>query len=586
MKKQLLTVLFSLIISSFISAQVVANQPDPLALCDVNNPGDELEAFNLEDANAQILNGQTGISLTYFSNQAGADMNDGAVEIFSPYTNTVNPQAIYVRVEDINNGGFDTTTLDLVVEQAPAAFTPTPLVEEDPDNDGFTTFNLTDKDLEITGGATGLIVNYHTTTGDADTGNNPIVNTSNYTNISNPDTVYARVESVNSNCSALVALVLLTEYAPFQVNSAALEACNDNNAIGTTVFDLTLANQDILSDLVANDYTVAYYETYDDALTVTNAITNPNSFDANPNLLTIYVGVTEIATGDSVITTINLQINELPIILFDDIYTICQGDSIDLVPYTVTQQDAIYQWNTGSTSPTLHVSQAGDYTVTITNTVTGCVNTDTTTVNIGFYPVLGTASNLTSCDPNQAYDLSIIIPEILDGLDLNQYTVTFYESTADAANQVNAIQNPSSYLPVNTNQTITASVNEVNSECSSLSFFDIISGNCPVTVICGQPVTASFCYSNNETLQYTYTSSDGTPLQLVIVSGQVENIYDELIVLDSDGVTNLNAATPYGNAGDLTNLIFEASGDTITIYVDSDASIDCPGSNYSTIDYV
>ncbi|WP_452222546.1 hypothetical protein, partial [Lacinutrix chionoecetis] len=74
-------------------------QPDPLELCDINNPGDEVEEFNLEDANTQILNGQTGITLTYFTTQAGADTNDANVQIFSPYTNVVNPQTIYVRAE-------------------------------------------------------------------------------------------------------------------------------------------------------------------------------------------------------------------------------------------------------------------------------------------------------------------------------------------------------------------------------------------------------------------------------------------------------------------------------------------------------
>lgn len=563
----------------------INTQPYDLIAC---GNGQGIGIFDLTIYENQITGGNQDLLVSYYQDLNDANNNTNPITNPTFYENYSSPyyQTIYIRIDNINSGCYyvsNNTALYLNVETL-QIIQPTPLVEEDPDNDGFTTFNLTDKDLEITGGATGLIITYHETIVDAYNDINALV--SPYNNIvANQQTVYVRVESVNSNCSALVELVLLTEYAPFQVNSAILDVCG-TNATGTAVFDLTAANPDILSSLNVNDYTIAYYEIYDNALSQTNTIANPSSYTANPNVTVVYAGVTATATGDYVITTINLQINELPIIIFEDVYSLCSGNTIMLAPYTVTQQDCIYQWNTGEDTPTIMVTQSGDYTVTITNTVTGCVNTDTTTVNIGFYPVLGTASNLTSCDPNQAYDLTITIPEILDGLDFNQYTVTFYESTADAANQVNAIQNPSSYLPVNTNQTITASVNEVNSECSSLSFFDIITSNCPVTVTCGQPVTASFCYSNNETLQYTYTSSDGTPLQLVIVSGQVENIYDELIVLDSDGVTNLNAATPYGNAGDLTNLIFEASGDTITIYVDSDASIDCPGSNYSTIDYV
>ena len=39
-------------------------QPDPLELCDDNNTGDEVEEFTLEDSIGQVLNGQTGISIT------------------------------------------------------------------------------------------------------------------------------------------------------------------------------------------------------------------------------------------------------------------------------------------------------------------------------------------------------------------------------------------------------------------------------------------------------------------------------------------------------------------------------------------
>ncbi|MEH1009587.1 hypothetical protein VDP25_17760, partial [Winogradskyella sp. ECml5-4] len=55
-----------------VNALPVLVTPAPLELCDVNNPGDEQEAFILEEANAEILNGQTGITLTYYETQLDA----------------------------------------------------------------------------------------------------------------------------------------------------------------------------------------------------------------------------------------------------------------------------------------------------------------------------------------------------------------------------------------------------------------------------------------------------------------------------------------------------------------------------------
>ena len=578
-------------ISNVVTYNLIINtlnintQPYDLIAC---GNGQGIGYFDLTINENQITNGDQNLVVSYFEDINDANNNINSINDPTFFENYNSPyfQIIYIRVEDPNSGCFyvnNNTALYLNVFDVQIV-QPTPLVEDDPDNDGFASFDLTTKDDEITAGNPNYSVTYHESVSDAENNVNPL--TSPYNNIvPNSQTVYFRVDDNFDGCYVIGQLILLTEYAPFQVNQTTLGVCNDN-ATGTLVYDLTLANSDILSNVVASEYTIAYYETNSDAASQTNAIANPSNYTSNPNITTIYAGVTETGTSEYVITTIDLIANMLPIIQFDPLYTVCQGNGVDLVPFTVTQQDVIYQWSTGQDTPTLHVTQSGDYTVTLTNTVTGCINTGTTTVEIGFFPVIGTANDLTSCDLNQVYDLTTTIPEILVNLNPNDYVVTFYESAQDASDGVNPIANPTTYTTQSTLQNITASVSSVNNECSSLSFFDIISGNCPVTVTCGQPITNSFCYTNNETLQYTFTSSDGSPLQLVIVSGQVENIYDELIVLDSDGVTNLNSATPYGNAGDVTNLSFAASGDTITIYVDSDGSVDCPGNNYSTIDYV
>lgn len=550
--------------------------------------GQGIGFFDLTIYESQITNGNPDLVVSYFEDVSDAYNNTNAISNPTFYENYSSPyfQNIFIRIENVNNGCFHvntSTAIYLNVEEL-QIIQPTALVENDPDNDGFTVFDLTSKDAEITAGNPDYTVSYYETQVDAE--NNVNTLPSPYNNIiANSQTVYFRVEGSPIGCYSISPLELLTEYVPFLVYPVTIVECEENGN-DSVILDLTSINQQILGNLSASDYTIAYYQIYDDALTQTNTIANPSTYSSDPSIPIVYAGVTETGTGEYVITTIDIVINQLPIIQLNDVYTICSGDTIELFPYTIVQQNCTYQWSTGENTSTITVTQAGTYTVIITNTVTGCVNTGLTVVEVGFSPTLGTANNLTSCDSNQTYDLTSTIPEILVSLDPNEYTVTFYESTQDASSQVNAIQNPTNYFTQNANQTITASVNSVNNDCSALSFFNIITENCPVMVACGQPETSSFCYVSNETQQYTYTSSDGSPLQLNILSGQVENIYDELIVLDSDGVTNLNASAPYGNAGDVSNLTFAASGDTITIYVESDGSIDCSGSNYASIDYV
>lgn len=75
-----------------VNALPVLVQPTPLELCDDNNPGDQSESFNLEEATSELLNGQTGVSLTYFENQIDADANTSPIT--GPYINVTNPQTI------------------------------------------------------------------------------------------------------------------------------------------------------------------------------------------------------------------------------------------------------------------------------------------------------------------------------------------------------------------------------------------------------------------------------------------------------------------------------------------------------------
>jgi gliding motility-associated-like protein len=98
----------------------------------------------------------------------------------------------------------------------------------------------------------------------------------------------------------------------------------------------------------------------------------------------------------------------------------------------------------------------------------------------------------------------------------------------------------------------------------------------------GIPLNTTYCYTNNDTMEFNFASSTGFPLVLEFNAGQVENNWDELIVLDSDGTQLYNG---YGNAGDLTGLTFTTSGPTLTVIINADFVGSCASSGYTPWDF-
>ena len=103
------------------------------------------------------------------------------------------------------------------------------------------------------------------------------------------------------------------------------------------------------------------------------------------------------------------------------------------------------------------------------------------------------------------------------------------------------------------------------------------------TVDCSAgPVSTTFCYDTGQDNSYTFTSNDGTPLNLTIDEGQVETNWDELEIRDSDGTVLYNG---YGNGGNIAGFSFQSSGDTIILEVVEDGSISCVSSGYTPITF-
>ncbi|MAO07249.1 MAG: hypothetical protein CL596_00895, partial [Alteromonas sp.] len=189
---------------------------------------------------------------------------------------------------------------------------PSPLVLCDVDNDGFADFDLTLADGDITLGDGSLVVTYHGTLLDAQSGSLPL--SSPYTNdapysdvpVTDPSDpaygtggVWARVESPASSCYGVAPLALEVRDSPVASTPAPLRLCDDAVADGFTFFDLTVSAPGVLGGLDPALYDLYWYVDMADAVAAgdaalsspdfSQAIAVPTAFLNTSNPQTVYV---------------------------------------------------------------------------------------------------------------------------------------------------------------------------------------------------------------------------------------------------------------------------------------------------------
>lgn len=299
MKQKLLLLCIALFLSVSFYAQV-ANIPNALEICDDNNDG--FAEFNLTVLDLQVLGGQspTDYTVTYHQTQSEAD--NGINSLPTPYTNTINPQTIYIRLEDNTTSSFDTTTVTLNVLPVPIATLPSPLIACDFDNDGFADFDLESKVAEILNGESAFLT-FHETLFDAEVNNNPV--SFFYTNIvANMQTLYGRVDSSTSSCFTIVEMQLIVDDGPDHNTPFDYVICeNDGNGTETIVV-IDMIN--LIFDFTNPNLTLNLYESLIDAQSIVNPIFGNYNNISNPQ--TIYYSLEDFTTGCSIISTFNIEI--------------------------------------------------------------------------------------------------------------------------------------------------------------------------------------------------------------------------------------------------------------------------------------
>jgi len=476
-----------------------ANPPLALEVCD--DDGDGFAEFNLPDADADIILGQPDTFVTYHLTLADADAGVGALA--SPYTNVTNPQTVYARIENSLTGCYATVELVLIVLEQPILIDPIAdyIVCDDASGDGVEVFDLTTWDTQVVVDPTGLIITYHETAADAAAGVAAIATPGAYSNITNPQTIYVRVEDATTGCASIGNFDLIVDVAPMFTPPTPYELCDDVISDGFTEFDLTTKDLEISG----GDATliITYHLTLADADAGVGSLVSPYTNITNPQ--TIFVRVESIISGCYDTTTLELIVLAAPIANLPTPLEICDDNNDGIADFDLTMADAEVIGGQPDTFVTYHLTLAdadaavgalaSPYTnvtnpqtvfVRIENSITGCYATTELILIVNPTPVLNDPiSDYILCDDVtndgiEVFDLGSWDTQVIP--DPTGLLISYYETAVDASAGTAAIVTPGAYSNLSNPQTIYVRVEDISTGCFSLGEFELIVNGYPIFV--------------------------------------------------------------------------------------------------------
>ena len=301
----------------------IAGVANNLLECDDNNDG--ISEFDLTSTESAIIGTQdvTQFSISYHTSQSDADKGTNAIPNPTTFTNTTNPQTIYVRIDNNgNNDCFDTTSFSIEVFETPTANMVNDILQCDDNNDGISDFDLTslEPDLLGTQDATQFTVTYHTNQADATTDINAIPNPATFTNTTNPQTIYVRIDNNDNNDCFDTTSFLVEVFDTPTVNSVIDFVLCDNlddgdDINGEVIFDLSTKINEVLGTQSITDFEVKFYYTQAeaDAGIVGSEITTPIQNTINPQSIVVRIE-NRINTNCYDTALFNLIVLELPVV--------------------------------------------------------------------------------------------------------------------------------------------------------------------------------------------------------------------------------------------------------------------------------
>ncbi len=157
----------------------------------------------------------------------------------------------------------------------------------------------------------------------------------------------------------------------FTAMPMAFSITDDANCSGVLSYDLSIKDSEALGNQNPNQYIVSYYSSLADAANGINSL--PKNYNMGFSSQTIYVRVAAISnpTCFDVSQKFQLTALESPKVDFPTEAYLCSSHGATTLGNPITNPNFTYLWDTGETTSSLVVSNAGIHSLTITNSQGG-----------------------------------------------------------------------------------------------------------------------------------------------------------------------------------------------------------------------
>lgn len=484
---------------------------------DITNDG--FESFDLESIETDFLNGVDDIEIYFYTSESDQLADINRLDETNGFTNTVNPQTIWLRLESVTCTEFLSVEFIVVPYFASQPVSDQTYCDEDQDQLTTVLLNVFDDAVRAPFTADYAVV-YYATQADAINRENAITT---FTNATPSFTVWA--QTINpSGCADQQPLNITVLPAPLATDPSPIIIC-DNDTDGFFIIDLTAQQSQINTEA---NRTITYHNTLLDANEGTNTITNPSSYTAQTE--TVYVRVENTTTGCFNIATQSVIVNTLPVFVGITLYNICESDGDGFesflistktaeilngqtgkdVSYHLTAQDAMN--NTNAIDPNTgytNISSPQTIHVRVENTSdTSCFGTSSFQIEVNETPRYNAPTNLERCDDNNdgrsIFDLQTTMDQIRFGVTDN-LTITFYNSTSDANSQNNPLS--LQYTNQSNPETIVARIGN-DQQCYELESFTLNVVDAPLVNAVSASVTCDDNYDGLSSFDLRFRESE------------------------------------------------------------------------------